>query len=429
MGLSLTLLIYVLSSMRAATSYAGYPSCTTPGVTWRHDDVVAGVADVQGVEECRTMCAQSASRPCALFTWFDELGFPLPRFCFLFASVAAQEACEHCVSGGPSCPCGYPISCDIVEGNLLGRFTSVPTQEGCRAKCRGVVGCNFYTWHTAEDQAFSEECYTFSSCDVTSEGCQTCLSGTPGCSGVPPNTTTTSLPATTTSGATTTAKSTTENPHTTTGPSRQGEFAIIVGGSSDAAVKVHDVETWSPTPRPDLPSIPNLPAWYAWGNTFWTSSNELVVLDDQFTYTWSIASPSEWRSGVSNPRFMDKANAVLLSDGKTILIIDGVTTGFGTYKFTIQNGWQSITNNFDKTYYEACLVSMPDQQVVITGGAASKFSTALTQASLLDEDGNILKVLPSMREARAGHGCSRLTYQGRQGIMVAGGSSTSTRAG
>ena len=132
--------------------------------------------DIPTIEECRQLCHDN--RDCQFLTYYGEDSFPLLQVCELFKDCAEKKSCQNCVTESRGCyTCSDPYTGVLSGDNLLGIYPDIYTELLCRAMCREIEGCSFYTFFTK-----TLECYPLSQLIEPTRKCDDCVTGPSYCS-------------------------------------------------------------------------------------------------------------------------------------------------------------------------------------------------------------------------------------------------------
>jgi len=167
------------SSLAFSPSHT-FPSCLHEGYTWNISGAYDIVLNLPIPELCQQLCAEDPS--CVASTWMSASAPLFPLTCSLFSEVSADQVvpCEECVSGPPECPCTAPGECNILEENIINIVTNVESVEECSQQCSENSLCEVFTY-LGEENHFRQTCLLFSSCELFTEECLDCTTGTPQC--------------------------------------------------------------------------------------------------------------------------------------------------------------------------------------------------------------------------------------------------------
>ena len=132
--------------------------------------------DIQTIEECRQLC--NDNRDCQFLTYYGEDSFPLLQVCELFNDCSEKKSCQNCVTESRGCyTCSDQYTGVLSGDNLLGIYPDIYTELLCRAMCREIEGCYFYTFFTE-----TLECYPLSHLIEPTRECEDCVTGPSYCS-------------------------------------------------------------------------------------------------------------------------------------------------------------------------------------------------------------------------------------------------------
>ena len=149
LSLLTTMILLLLLLPYHTTSLPTYPSCLSPNMTWSSSIITSITPGIASPELCQQLCRDEAA--CTAVTWVTQEAEFYLLTCFAFsASSSPTEACDHCVSGAPTCSCSVEGECRVLEGNFLQALGGVATEAGCSGECRIESLCGNYTY-LAED--------------------------------------------------------------------------------------------------------------------------------------------------------------------------------------------------------------------------------------------------------------------------------------